>query len=205
MANILAVHSVGASLATYLANAYPAALRARHPASFRLMSAQEMNQADDLGTTLSLFLSRVTVNEHLRNLRSPSIRQTENVPLSLDLHFLLSVWADGALAEHTLLAWAMRELYLHPVLSVSSLSPEAEWDAADAVQIVPAELSNEDLMRIWDALIPPYRLSVSYIARMVRIDSERIPDGLPVVASRLSFEPAALPSTLLSEAAEAVP
>ena len=47
-------------------------------------------------------------------------------------------------------------------------------------------------MRIWDALIPPYRLSVSYIARMVRIDSERIPDGLPVVASRLSFDPAAL-------------
>jgi hypothetical protein len=188
MANILAPHAVGASLATYLANAYPAELRARHPASFRLMSAQEMNQADDLGTTLTLFLYRVTVNEHLRNVRPAHVRQNENAPLSLDLHYLLTVWADGALAEHTLLAWAMRELYLHPVLSLSSLSPEAEWNASDAVQIVPAELSTEDLMRIWDALTPPYRLSVSYIARMVRIDAERIPDDLPVVASRLAFQ-----------------
>jgi hypothetical protein len=165
------------------------------------MSAQEINQADDPGTTLSLFLYRVTVNEHLRNLRPPGVRQTENAPLSLDLHFLLSVWADSALAEHTLLAWTMRELYLQPVLSLSSLSPEAEWSAADAVQLVPAELPTEDLMRIWDALTPPYRLSVSYIARMVRIDAERIPDALPVVASRLSFDPAMPPPAEL----EAVP
>jgi hypothetical protein len=80
------------------------------------------------------------------------------------------------------------------VLSASSLSPEAGWDSADAVQIVPAELSTEDLMRIWDALTPPYRLSVSYVARMVRIDAERIPDAAPVVASRLAFEPSLEPA-----------
>lgn len=194
MANVLAPHSVGASLATYLANAYPAELRARHPAAFRLMSAQEINQAEDLGTTLSLFLYRVTVNEHLRNVRPANIRMTENAPLALDLHYLMTAWADGALAEQTLLAWAMRELYLHPVLSISSLSPEAAWDSADAVQIVPAELSTEDLMRIWDALTPPYRLSVSYVARMVRIDAERMPDAAPVVASRLAFEPSLEPA-----------
>ena len=190
MANVFAPHSVGASLASYLTNAYPDALRARFPASFSLMSANEINQAEDLGTTVSLFLYRVTVNEHLRNVRPASVRQTENAPLSLDLHYLVSVWADNALAEHTLLAWTMQALYLRPVLSVSSLSPEAGWDAADAVQIVPSELSTEDLMRVWDALTPPYRLSVSYLARMVRIDAERVPDGLPVVASRLAFEPA---------------
>lgn len=187
MANVFAPHAVGASLASYLGNAYPDALRARFPASFRLMSANEINQAEDLGTTVALFLYRVTLNEHLRNVRPANVRQTENAPLALDLHYLVSIWADSALAEHTLMAWTMQALYLRPVLSASSLSPEAGWDAADAVQIVPAELSTEDLMRIWDALTPPYRLSVSYIARMVRIDAERVPDGLPVVASRLAY------------------
>lgn len=188
MANVFAPHSVGASLASYLANAYPDALRARFPASFRLMSANEINQAEELGTTVALFLYRVTLNEHVRNVRPASLRQQENTPLALDLHYLVSVWADSALAEQTLLAWTMQALYLRPVLSASSLSPEAGWDAADAVQIVPAELSNEDLMRIWDALTPPYRLSASYLARMVRIDADRIPDGLPVVASRIGFD-----------------
>jgi len=78
----------------------------------------------------------------------------------------------------------MRELYQHPLLDVATLSPEAGWSAADMVQVIPAELSTEDLMRIWDALEPSYRLSVSYIARMVRLDVATPEPGRPVVAVR---------------------
>jgi hypothetical protein len=116
------------------------------------------------------------------------------VPLALDLHYLLTVWADSAVAEHTILAWAMRQLHDRPILDVGALSPEAGWTPADFIQIIPAELSNEDVMRIWDALDPAYRLSVSYVARTIRIDPDQSPVGRPVVAARLSFrERAAAP------------
>jgi hypothetical protein len=188
MANRLAIHSVGASLATRLTNAYPEPLRTDHPCQFRLVSSSEMAAPDEDGALLSLFLYRVTMNEHLRNVGRPGRPSSGALPLSLDLHYLMSVWAASALAEQTILAWAMHELHRHPVLDASSLSPEAAWAADEVIQLVPAELSNEDVMRIWDALDPAYRLSVSYIARMVRIEDVPLPPGLPVVATRHQYE-----------------
>jgi hypothetical protein len=186
MANLLAVHSVGTSLITYLRNSYPDDLRAQHPCEFRLLSSGELAGSAEFGTLLSLYLYRVTQSEHLRNLqRRPEVDAPG--PLAIDLHYLLTVWADSAVAEHTILAWAMRQLHDRPVFNVASLSPEAGWTPADFVQVIPAELSNEDVMRIWDALDPAYRLSVSYAARTVRIDPDQVPAGRPVVAARSSF------------------
>jgi len=187
MANISAIHSVGVSLVTYLRNAYPQALRTAHPCDFRLISTGELANDDDLGTTLTFFLHRITVNEHLRTRGRLREHAEETAPLAVDLHYLMTVWANSALAEQTILGWAMRELHLHPVLDASALSPEASWSQSDAVQIIPAELSNEDIMRIWDAITPSFRISVSYIARVVRIDPDTLPDARPVVASRFAL------------------
>jgi hypothetical protein len=194
MANLLAAHSVGSSLIAYLRNSYPDDLRARHPCDFRLLSSGELAGNDDFGTLVSLYLYRVTQSEHLRNVPRRNDPFDAPVPLALDLHYLLTVWADSAVAEHTILAWAMRQLHDRPILDVGALSPEAGWTPADFIQIIPAELSNEDVMRIWDALDPAYRLSVSYVARTIRIDPDQSPVGRPVVAARLSFgERAAAP------------
>jgi hypothetical protein len=186
MANISAIHSVGLSLATLLRNSYPASLRAQHPCDMRLIASSELAGESDPTQALTFFLHRVTINEHLRN-RSRTVHSSEQPPLALDLHYLLTVWADNALAEHTIIAWAMRELHLRPVLDSAALSPEADWARTDYVQIIPAELSNEDIMRIWDAITPSYRLSVSYIARVVRIDPETEVAGRPVVAERFAW------------------
>jgi hypothetical protein len=185
MANLLAIHSVGASLAAYLRNTYPGELRAAHPCEFKLFSSAEMGSTEERGTTLSLYLYRITMNEHIRNVRRTNDLIDNDTPLSVDLHLLLTVWADNALAEQTILAWAMRQLHQRPVLDRSTLSPEGGWEPSDIVHVIPAELSHEDLMRIWDALEPSYRLSLSYIARVVRIDPDPLPTGLPVVARNL--------------------
>ncbi len=187
MANLLAIHSVGASLITYLRNSYPNELRAEHPCEFRLLSSGELAEPGDIGTALSLFLYRVTMNEHLRNTGRMDNPADANVPLAVDLHYLLTVWANNAHTEQVVLAWAMRQFHLHPVLDISSLSPEAAWSAGDIIHLIPAELSNEDVMRIWDALDPPYRLSISYIARVVRIDPDTTADAAPVVATQFAY------------------
>jgi hypothetical protein len=184
--NVSAIHSVGESLRTYLDSSYPAALRALHPCEFRLVSSGELAAADDIDNALTLYLYRVTMNEHFRNQRRAIDNLRENTPLSVDLHYLVTVWAKSAFAEHTIIAWAMRQLQQHPVLDRASLSPEAEWTSGESIQVIPAELSTEDVMRIWDALEPAYRLSVSYIARVVRIDTDADIVGMPVVASRFA-------------------
>ncbi len=189
MANIRAIHSVGNSIATYLRNTYPATVggSAMPGCEFALMSSAELAAVPDDATRLSLYLYRVTVNEHQRQQRPDRLSGEQPAPLGLDLHYLLSAWGGTASDEQLPLAWAMRQLFQHPILDASSLSPEAGWGADEVVQIIPAELSNEDLMRIWDALAPSYRLSVSYIARLVRLDADTAADALPVVASRFGF------------------
>ncbi len=202
MANVWAIHSVGDSLVTYLRNMYDAFIQQNEPGvgapgavnpvpdcSFRLLSSlalDEMEEDTD-SNVLSLCLYRVNINEHLRNLRQGSEFPQREVPLSLDLHYLMTVWSKSAVAEQLILAWAMRQLHSHPILDSSYLSTQANWDIEEVVQIIPAELNHEDMMRIWDAIKPPYRLSFGYVARVVRIESEQMGSDRPVVASKLNW------------------
>ncbi len=188
MANFYSINSVGDSIVQFLRNAYPQELRDVHPCDFRTVSSGEMaDDTDEFTTTVSLYLYRIIMNEHVRNTTTSRSLNDESVPLSVDLHFMLSVWANSAEAEHTICAWVMSQLHQHPIMDISSLTEEGGWSADDVVHIIPAELSNEDLMRIWDAIAPFYRLSVSYIARVVRIDGAASPGGEPVIARRFQY------------------
>jgi hypothetical protein len=188
MANVRAIYSVGNSIVTYLRNAYPEPLRVQQPCTFSVLTGAELEDVPNQGTTLSLLLYRVTMDQHLRNLGQATDVGERDAPLSVDLHYLMTVWADSASIEQSILAWAMYELHTRPVLDASSLTPEAGWGRGDVVQIIPAELSNEDIMRSWDALEPSYRLSVSYIARVVRIELDRPSRGRAVVAKRFQWQ-----------------
>ena len=95
MANVFAVHSVCNSLATFLANTYPEPLRTDHPCSFRVLSSGELAEKAEIDNTVSLYLYRVTPNEHLRN--AERVRDLHSAtPMPLDLHFLLAAWAGSA-------------------------------------------------------------------------------------------------------------
>jgi hypothetical protein len=142
----------------------------------------------DDGHLVSLFLYRVTHNEHLRH----SLRSTDSsrslAPLALDLHYLVTAWGRTGQAEQVIFAWVLRQLYEAQTLNASTLLPSAGWNADEVVQLIPAELSNEDLMRVWDALEPSYRLTTSYVARVVRIDGTTVADEYaPVISSRFDF------------------
>ena len=189
MANVFAIHSVGNSIVTYLRNSYPQALAGLEmpDCAFELVSSGELAGEPGDATRITLYLYRITVNEHSRQVHEASAATARPTPLGLDLHFLLSAWAGNARDEHTIVAWAIRQLHMFPILDASSLSPEAGWGANEVIQIIPAELSTEDVMRIWDALDPPYRLSVSYIARLVRLDPDAQRPARPVVTTRLDY------------------
>jgi hypothetical protein len=190
MANVSAIYSVGDSLAAYLRHAYELtrADEGLPACTFRLVPSGEMIPSES-GTDpvdkpgLTLYLYRVTVNEHLRN----DSGQSGTPPLTVNLHYLLTVWADEVKAEQQILAWTMRTLHTHQALSPSDLTPDAGWATGELVQIIPAEISLEDLTRLWNSLHRPLRPSLTYMARAVQIGIKPSPQGKPVVARRLTF------------------
>lgn len=192
MPNHLAIHSFCQSLCDYLSqrhatHAPPPGIPALPAANFAVLSSSKFSSSDAVqdGTipTVSLFLHRVAINNHLRNVRTGGATG----PLALDLHFLLTIWADKADEEHILLAWTMRELHQHAFLDASTLSEDAAWAIDEQINIAPVELPPEEMARIWEAAHRGYRLSYPFVARIVRIGIDVAPDAAPVVATRFSY------------------
>lgn len=196
MANVFAVRSVVSSLATTLRNAANAEGSPIRDLNFDFVPVSSGELAMDDATDnardsdrVTLFVHRVGVNPHLRTAGRAMQPDMDPVPLSLDVHLLISLWTNSADDELAVLAWMMRELHQHPVLDASTLNTDAGWGADEVVQLIPEELSTEDMMRLWDALTPSYRLSVSYIARVVRIDPQGGGrQGPRVVATRIAVQ-----------------
>jgi len=195
MANLAAIRSVGTSLAAYLTSAYrdtafPPNVT-KPDCTFAVTSiggvrAEEVPSSDSTVRVL-IFLYRASMNQHLRNVGRTTDPRMRPSPVSIDLHYLVSFWAKSAENEHLALAWTMRQLHDVPVLDSSILSREAAWTPEDFIQLIPEEIETEELMRIWDTLEPKYRLSLSYIARVVRIDPDTVREERPVVATRFDY------------------
>src|SRR5207237_6560191 len=106
-------------------------------------------------------------------------------PISLDLHFLLTAWAQDASLQHSIAGWMMRALEDTPNLPSGLLNHRfgGSFHPDESVEIGITELSTEELFRIWEVIVNnAYQISVPYVARVVRLESLRpVPaDGLPI-------------------------
>lgn len=191
MANFRAIYSVGKAIADYLDQTYPAELKSvpTFQCTFRAVSSADVatEDANALDKVVSIFLHRITRNEQLRSPSRIAGRPDQQPTLFLDLHYLVTYWGTSAEAEQTILGWVMQQLEANPVLDASTLAKNAGWDTGETVQLIPTNMSLEDILRIWDALGPKYRLSVGYVARFVRVDRTVAPAG-PVVATRFEIQ-----------------
>jgi hypothetical protein len=106
--------------------------------------------------------------------------------LPLELHYLVTVWAQEYTLQHTLATWVMRTIEDNALLNAGVLNAGGTqiFRADEAVEICLAEMRTEDLFRIWDVLAAtPYQLSIPYLARVVGIESLvhlPAPDGPPI-------------------------
>lgn len=137
-------------------------------------------EADTIGTSigspaLSIFLYRIDFNKMMRAAWSAVGSQDGLGHLPLDLHFLITAWADNAEFEYRILGKAMQCLETTPILSGPLLFPSlfTNWTPNESIQIVLEEISTEALMRTFDSLPTDYRLSIPYIARITRLDSRQ--------------------------------
>lgn len=188
MGGYASIAAVGKSIERLLA----AAFVERQPVPGKTTKAvliRTEDLADDQSKTvmgtygLSILLYRVDFNKTMRTSWSAVGHGDGKGHLALDLHYLLTPWADNAEHQHMIIGRAMQTLEQTPVLSgpllYSPALPAAYADepaaaTTDAVQLVLEEISTEALMRTFDSLPSDYRLSVPYVARVVRIDTRQI-------------------------------
>lgn len=151
-------------------------------------------QSTDLGSPmtdgLSLYLYRITVNGN-RNLppqlRSDGIRYRP--PLPLDLHYLVTAWAETAERQQRMLGFAIRTLEDTPILPAGVLnqhSPEPHvFRPHETVELVFESVTVQDYSYIWDVAQTKEQPSATYVARMVEIESEVSLDGGGLLQTRV--------------------
>ena len=149
---------------------------------FKIYLAKDFTQPMAAG--VSLFLYRIYPNGTQRTPRGrpgPQGQQYRN-QLPLDLHFILTAWAQDASLQHLIAGWMMRMIEDTPILPPGLLNQKFPnlFAPDESVAITPAELSTEELLRMWEVIVNAvYQVSIPYVARYVKIDS-----SLPVETGR---------------------
>jgi hypothetical protein len=187
MAHVEALNQVGESLLFYLKNSYPKSLSESFKFDFTQVTTGDVFDKTPATSTLALILHRVSWNEHLRQRRA-SASSNQRGPLALDLHYLVSIWAKSPQEEQTVFAWALLQLHMRPLMDSSLLRGDVGWTREDQIEWIPEDLPEEQMIRIWDKLNSPYRLSAAYTARVLCLDPTITEEEyLPVVARQDTY------------------
>lgn len=174
MADYRAVMAVGEAVMNVLRSSYrPEDFNTE--LDFRTFTARDFGQST-IQNGVSLFLYRIFpfgVHRTPAGRLDAQGRRMQTI-LPVELHFLLTIWAQEASLQHAIAGWTMRTLEDAPILPAGILNAAAEgsFRPDEMVEIGLAELSNEDLLRIWEVLgLNSYQISIPYLARPIRIES----------------------------------
>jgi hypothetical protein len=157
--------------------------------------------ARDSSNRLSIWLYQVTENEFLRN--APPVRVDRSnppaaggrdhrlapPPLSVNLHFLVTPFGETPEGNLLLLGKVMEVFYDN----ANIIMVDENDNVFEELRIMISRLTLEELSRVWEALIEPYRLSVCYEVRVMDIDSRRVMSGARIVNVEHGYSDKLLP------------
>ena len=176
---------------------------------------------DTSDNQVNLFLYRVTPNTGWCNTglssRDYQGNRTDNQPLAVDLHYLLTAYAKKDFYAEALLGVAMQCLHEIPVLSrdairqrqnnswkndhdplVQALANDTLASQAEQIKIVPQLLSPDEISKLWTATEMHYRPTAAYLASVVLIErSEARVSPLPVLTRSVTAVAGLIPTTPL--------
>ena len=158
---------------------------------FRVFTSRDFANSP-ISNGVSLFLYRIFANGIQRTPPGrigPDGRRLQT-RLPVEIHFLLTIWAGEASLQHALAGWMMRVMEDSSLLSAAVLNAvvPGAFRNNETVEIGLAELRTEDLLRIYEVLMPNvYQLSIPYLARIIHIESTQpmVSGGGPEVQDRV--------------------
>jgi hypothetical protein len=159
-----------------------------HAPRVQVLGSQSLAQGPS-SDQLGIYLYRLAVDSFSRtsNGSPPGRNETlGNSPdLAVTLHVLLLGWSADPSTEMSHLAAAMQALGHGITLGQELMNGrDPGWETDETVQVIPEEMNNEALLRLWGTLPVPYRLSVPYLIRNLRLHSA---DSPPATASFLNM------------------
>jgi len=160
------------------------------PSKIAVASPDEFESLrDPLKPNVTIFLYRIAVNPQLRNdpKRMGPDGSIMRQPLPIELSFLITAWAKDTRDELKIIGRILQVLYEKSELGAADLVG-ASWEKDDTVQLILDSLPLEDHYRIWDATKVAYRLSLTYIARVIGISPTAVLTPAPVVDAEFQIE-----------------
>jgi Pvc16 N-terminal domain len=182
-----AIDAVCQAVVDLLRDAYdPAAFN--QDLEFRVYSSANFSQHMTAGVSLFLYRAFINGTHRIPGGRMTAEGKRAQTQLPLDLHFLLTPWGKDASTQNAIAGWMMRTLEDLPILPSGLLNRRIPgvFRADESVEVIIGELATEDLFHLWELIgNNSYRLSVPYLARNVRIESELTVEEHPPIQERV--------------------
>ena len=176
-----------------------------------LLPPDKLNNGEANQNRINLFLYMVTPNLGWRNIDYPSLNsegeRVSNPKLALDLHYLLSASGSNDYQSEILLGNAMQILHNSPVLGRDKIKKALQnlpnnilnrpeiiisklEEQVEQIKISQQNLNIEELSKLWSSFQTNYRLTVSYLATVVLIESNlSTKSSLPVISRNVYVIP----------------
>ncbi len=140
---------------------------------------------------LSFWLYKLAENAYTRNALPDRANGSDLPPLPLNLHFLVTPITKSADVDLMVMGKVLQVFYENPIVLLRN---EDDADLHDQITIQLERTTVDEQSRIWEALSEPYRLSVSYLVQIARIDAQRTAPGALVVDRQAGFPNGVIPA-----------
>jgi uncharacterized protein DUF4255 len=159
------------------------------PCDVRLSNADEFRTFAPITPTITVFLYHIGINGELRNNAPRRLGGTSSAPfLPLELRYLITPWTAQPLTGHRIMGHVMRRLAEFQTMTRKTLSGDS-WNDDETVQLLPENLTLDEYHDIWEPAEIAYKLSMSYIARVIALDPATVTTS-PIVVSASITGPA---------------
>jgi hypothetical protein len=129
---------------------------------------------------ISVFCYRITVDRETRPGWS-AVAYADGIPrLPLGMRLLIAAWDSAVESELEYLGLTAQILESEPILTGPLLHNSGDWSPGDAIQVVCDDLALDSMSEAFEALTTKYRLSLPYLARVIRLDGRPESNGEPV-------------------------
>lgn len=160
-------------------------------ASFSVALESPKMLKDSAEDRVSVVLYRVAENAMMKNQQPIRVdaNEQQRPPLALDLHYLVTPLAGDVGKQHQMLSRVLAAFYDRSILEGTDFLsvPGGEALADLELRVILNPLSLEEMTRIWQALERFYELSVTYLVRVVPLDSNLRQSTTPVFQKRGNY------------------
>jgi hypothetical protein len=151
------------------------------PSDVLLSTPEEFKTFTPLQPSVTIFLYHVRVNAEMRNGRERATAPRPALPL--DVRFLVTPWTQDTRDAYRIIGATALLFYDHAVVTFGELLGTNVWAPDDTVELIMESLPVEEHFNIWETADIPYKLSLSYLARIIGIDSTLVPSAAPVTVA----------------------